>query len=260
MNMQIAMLKSHSNWNEILLESAFARVEHLKERVDLLAQESLCSELKVAFLLVDRNLSEIAHGINKSERNQAKGLQHQPPNWLHAEKVLATQVIQKGIKSDDSCVIGGFSPCRYCVMDLKQIGVKAIVFSNLYWDTPALELSENLGMQLFYFSGSKIHLLTHSTISGLSRLNIIPVKKNLSEKCNPHNLTYEEEKDRYLGNRRSELSEVLNTLLMMFIKDEKTIKDPPLQTKILKLLSQVETEQECIRLARINIILRKQPW
>jgi len=261
--MQIVKSKVSATWNDILQESAILRVKQLMKRVEQLACKSQCPELKVAYLLIDKNLNEVTFAVNKykSKEWQRKHPKDQLANWLHAEKQLALRTVQSHVKITEFCAIGNFSPCRYCVLDLNTIGVRAIVFSNLYWDTPALELAEKLGMKLFYFSGSKLHFLTHSVILGLSGLNITPIKKyDNEEMLNLDTSICEEERNAYTKTHGAELINLLNILLTEFLKNDQRLKGVYMETKISKLLSQVDTEQECLRWAKRNIILRRQPW
>lgn len=262
--MQIATSTVSVPWIEILGESTLSRVSQLMKRVEKLADKSRCPELKVAYLLVNPELEEIAFAINKYKGNglQRKYSKNEPPNWMHAEKELALKIAHSHIKVTEFCAIGNFSPCQYCVVDLKTIGVGAIIFSNLYWDTPALELAEKLGIKLFYFSNSRLHVLTHPVISSLGNLKIVPVKKHHGRKELPRLDTFisEEEKLTYLRMHKAEIRNMLNVLMVEFLRNYRSIDDPEIKIRVSKMLSQIDTEQECLRWAKMNVILRKQPW
>jgi hypothetical protein len=250
-------------WIKILGENALPRVCKLMERVERLANKSPCPILKVAYLLVNPELAEIAFAINKykGSRMQPRYSLNEPPNWKHAEKELAMKIAKSNKRITECCAIGNFSPCQYCVMDLKSINVGALIFSNLYWDTPALELAEKLGMKLFYFSNSRLHVLTHSIISSLSRLNIVPIRTHLTRKELPKLDAFNsEEKMTYIRTHKAELTNLLNNLMMEFLNSHESEDDPEMKIRVSKMLSQIDTEQECFRWAKRNVLLRKQPW
>ena len=256
-----AVLNSSFPW---LTETSndLPRISRLMERVERLADESGCPELKVGYIAVDPRLKEVASATNKCERQNL--LWNEPPNSTHAERELKLEIdrlrMNQRIADTELCAVGRFSPCRYCVKDLESVRVRAIIFRNLYWDTYALELAEQLGTKIVYFSDLGLSILPHSVIMGLSDLNIEPTRTHPHEnKLWAQDSTTSRRESSYIWSHKENLISTLNLLLTDFLRNHQNLADPAFSIRVSKMRAQIETEQECIRWAKMNIILTKHP-
>lgn len=233
------------------------RVKQLTQYVEELASTSKSPDLQVAYMLTSLNGREIAAAVNKPESKELHGTKR-IPNLLHAEKQLTLEVTRNHVERGEFYAIGNYSPCRYCVADLRSIGVVAIIFQNLYWDTPALEFAEKLGMSLLYFSGRELHVLSHSVIMTLSELNIAPLDRRNRE--NKPTQDRDSVKSLYVRAHKESLTELLNMLLIELLSRCQRMDDLSTKVKISRIVSQIDTEQRCLSWAMKNVLLAKQPW
>lgn len=241
--------------------NVLSKINNLVKRANLLAQGSECPYLKVGYIAVDSEYKEVASAINKYRKNRLLlNSSNGPMNLLHAERELKKKIEKQAIEYTGLCAIGSHSPCQYCVVDLKSVGVETIVFSNLYWDTHALELAEQLGMNLLYSTSLGLSKIPSQVISGLSDLNITPQKNHTGRsKIINQDLVFSQRKMSYIKSHREGLIQLLNQMLMDFLRNSQNLDDSLFRTRVLKMRSQIDTEQECLRWAKMNVILTKHP-
>lgn len=244
----------------------FPLIKQYVAKVNYYSRRSHCS-VKVAYIFVDFSFKEIAYGINGTQKDLDNGsitARRGRDCELHAEEALEHAVKNLDVTSE-GYAIGNFSPCMKCVPRLKKIGVKGILFTNLFWDIQAIDFAHKLNIDLWFYHDNQLFFLTPNVIAHLSKYKIKPIVNHVYKKKINDSITVENRRqiEEYIITHREELKKLLNTLLVKLLVVHQIDQGQTSQTFctwISKILSQIDTEQTCLRWAQSNMILRKAPW
>jgi dCMP deaminase len=110
---------------------------------DLLSEESKCVSMKVGAVIVKdqrvismvyngtpagtQNCSDLFHG--KCEEHHQWSLDHE----IHAEMNALMFAAKNGISVDGAELYCNYSPCRNCLKHIKQAGISAVYFWDIYY-------------------------------------------------------------------------------------------------------------------------------
>lgn len=141
--------------------------EYFMQITDMVATRSTCLRRKVGAIFVRENRI-LATGYNGSpmglkhcdevgcirQENQIEsGRDLHLCRGAHAEANLITQCAKFGISAEGSTLYINASPCSLCMKMLVNVGVKKIVYRELYNDSLALQIAEEAGLEMIQYTG-----------------------------------------------------------------------------------------------------------
>ena len=139
--------------------------EYFMQIVDIVATRSTCLRRQVGAIFVRENRI-LATGYNGSptglkhcdemgcireKNNIESGRDLHLCRGAHAEANLITQCAKFGISAEGSTLYINASPCSLCMKMLVNVGVRKIVYRELYNDPLALETAEEAGLEMVHF-------------------------------------------------------------------------------------------------------------
>jgi len=141
--------------------------EYFMDITEMVASRSTCLRRKVgAVLVLDNRIlatgyngspSGLKHceevGCIRQEREIESGRDLHLCRGAHAEANLITQCAKFGIRAEGSTLYVNTSPCSLCMKLLVNVGIKKIVYRELYQDKLALEIAEEAGIEMKKFMG-----------------------------------------------------------------------------------------------------------
>lgn len=115
------------------------------------AENSYCNRNKVGCLLV-KNRTIISDGYNGTPTgfpNQCEDTENKTLSTvLHAEANAITKISKSTNSAEGATLYVTLSPCFDCAKLIIQSGIKRVVFSELYRNTDAFKLFEQVGIEV----------------------------------------------------------------------------------------------------------------
>ncbi|NLK00272.1 MAG: dCMP deaminase family protein [Clostridia bacterium] len=156
----------HEPTNEPRIGTRPSWDEYFMQITDMVATRSTCLRRRVGAIFVRENRilatgyngspSGLKHcdevGCIRQQNNIESGRDLHLCRGAHAEANLITQCAKFGISAEGSTLYINASPCSLCMKMMVNVGVKKIVYRELYNDPLALQIAEEAELEMIKYT------------------------------------------------------------------------------------------------------------